>query len=438
MIVLKFGGSSVAGREQIDKVSQIIQSRSSQSQLVVFSAHKGVTSQLLDSAAQAAAGNLDVHQALARQKQVCEELGCPDTLLEPLYEELTALLQGISLVRELSDRTLDYVASFGERMSTRTIAWYLQQQGLNTRQFDAWDLGLQTDSKFGAARPLDGYQTEIPKQLKQLGNVIPIVTGFIAKDINGNITTLGRNGSDLSATLFAEALNADSCEIWSDTNGVMSSDPSLIADAQNIPAMSFREASELARFGSRILHPASLEPVKRASIPLRVMNTNAPEHPGTLITREVESSRDCITSIAYKESQTIVTITSSTMFQHAGFLAKVFAVLARHQVIVDMISTSEVSLSFSTEKSPQLELAQIELAELGKCIVVTDKTIIAIVAPSHDHFLRNDVDVFSVLQANKIDAEMLSLGYQSNNLMLLIDDSQIKNAVTSLHSAFFE
>ena len=313
----------------------------------------------------------------------------------------------------------------------------MQQQGLNAQAVDAWDLGLITDSNFGAARPLGGHKADIPKRLQQLGDVIPIVTGFIAKDINGTITTLGRNGSDLSATLFAEALNAESCEIWSDTNGVMSCDPSLIADAQNIPAMSFREASELARFGSRILHPASLEPVKRASIPLRVMNTNAPEHPGTLITREVEITRESITSIAYKESQTIVTITSPTMFQHAGFLAKVFTVLGRHHVIVDMISTSEVSLSFSTEKTPQLEHAQYELAELGRCEVVSDKTIIAIVAPSRNHFLRNDVDVFSVLQANKIETEMLSLGYQSNNLMLLIDDSQIKKAVTALHDAFF-
>jgi len=437
VIVLKFGGSSVADRAQIDKVAKIIQSRHSQPQLVVFSAHKGVTSQLLDSARQAVEGELDVQQALARQNQVCEELGCPESLLAPLYEELGALLQGISLVRELSDSTLDYVASFGERMSTRVISWYLQQQGLSVQQFDAWDLGLTTDSNFGSARPVDGYQKHIPKHLQQFSGTIPIVTGFIAKDSDGNITTLGRNGSDLSATLFAEALQADSCEIWSDTNGVMSCDPSLISEAQNIPEMSFREASELARFGSRILHPASLEPVKRASIPLRVMNTNAPEHPGTLITSEEQGQRERITSIAYKENQTIVTITSSTMFQHAGFLAEVFAVLGRHQVIVDMISTSEVSLSFSTEKSPQLALAQSELAELGKCEVVTNKTIIAIVAPGQSHFLRNDVDVFSVLHSNEVTAEMLSLGYQSNNLMLLIDDSQIESAITCLHRAFF-
>jgi aspartate kinase len=437
MIVIKFGGSSVANREQIDKVARIIQERSEQSQLIICSAHQGVTTQLIDSAKAAAEGNLDITKALARQKQICLELNCPETCLKSLYEELTTLLRGISLVRELSKRTLDYVASFGERMSVRVIAWYLRQQGLEALPFDAWELGLLTDSNFGAARPLPNYLQEIPTRLQQMGKIIPIVTGFIGKDINGNITTLGRNGSDLSATLFAEALQADSCEIWSDTNGVMSADPGLISDARNIPQMSFREASELARFGSRILHPASLEPVTRAEIPLRVMNTNAPEHPGTLITHEDSSSRYSITSIAYKERQTIITITSSAMFQHAGFLADVFSVLGRHQIIVDMISTSEISLSFSTESSPQLERALEELARLGNCNVVTDKTIIAIVAPNHNHFLRHEVNVLAVLQDKQIDAEMLSLGYQSINLMLIVDDFQIAKAISSLHSAFF-
>jgi|TARA_B110000093_G_scaffold55706_1_gene60009 aspartate kinase len=438
VIILKFGGSSVADREQIYKVTQIIASRADQPLLIVISAHKGVTSQLLESAGQAASGDLDIPQALARQKKVCAGLGFPDSLLETLYEELTALLQGIYLVRELSPRTLDYVASFGERMSVRVISWYLRQHGLNAQYYDAWDLGLITDSNFGCARPLDGYGQEIVKRVKNLGDEIPIVTGFVSKNIEGTITTLGRNGSDLTATLFAEALQAESCEIWSDTNGIMSSDPSLIPDAQNIPVMSFGEASELARFGSRILHPASLEPLKRAGIPLRVMNTNLPEHPGTLITKDVKYSRDRITSIAYKEQQTIVTITSSTMFQHSGFLAEVFVILGRHQVIVDMISTSEISLSFSTEKTDQLGAAQVELNNLGKCEVVPNKTIIAIVAPTNNHFQRYRVDVLTVLQACKVDVEMLSLGYKSINLMLLIDDSQVSRAIQSLHIAFFD
>lgn len=437
MIVIKFGGTSVADRKQIDKVARIIQSRSDQPQLVVSSAHMGVTSQLLESALEAAKGNLDIVKALARQKQICQELGCPDACLRPLYDELSALLKGISLVRELSVRTLDYVASFGERMSVRAIAWYLRQQGLEVLPFDAWELGLITDSTFGAARPLESYLHEIPRRMQQMGSVIPIVTGFIGKDINGNITTLGRNGSDLSATLFAEALQAKSCEIWSDTYGVMSADPGLISDARNIPQMSFREASELARFGNRILHPASLEPVTRAAIPLRVMNTNAPEHPGTLITQKGSHTRKSITSIAYKEQQTIVTIHSTAMFQHSDFLAEVFTVLGRHQVVVDMISTSEVSLSFSTESSPQLDYALQDLATLGHCDTVTNKTIIAIVAPDHNHFLNHEVDVLAVLHDKDIDVEMLSLGYQSINLMLLIDDCQITKAILSLHSAFF-
>ncbi|MBU2965793.1 MULTISPECIES: aspartate kinase [Amphritea] len=437
MIVIKFGGSSVADRQQIEKVANIIKSRADQPQVVISSAHKGVTSQLIESAHQAAQGHLDIPQALARQQQICQSLGCPDACLKALYEELTALLRGISLVRELSARTLDYVASFGERMSVRVIAWYLRQQGLNALPFDAWELGLISDSNFGAARPIEGYQQAIAKHRPTFENVIPVVTGFIAKDQQGNITTLGRNGSDLSATLFAEALVADSCEIWSDTDGVMSADPGLVANARNIPQMSFREASELARFGSRILHPASLEPVTRAAIPLLVMNTNAPEHPGTLIRQTTSNHRDQITSIAYKEHQTIVTINSSAMLQHSGFLAEIFTILGRYQIVVDMISTSEVSLSFSTESSAQLSLALQELKAFSDCEVVNNKTIIAIVAPQPNDFIRYNVDVLAILQAQQIDTEMLSLGYRSINLMLLIDDVHISQAVQSLHNAFF-
>jgi aspartate kinase len=322
-------------------------------------------------------------------------------------------------------------------MSVRVIAWYLREQGLAALPFDAWDLGLVTDSNFGGARPLNSYLHEIPARLQKMGDTIAVVTGFIGKDLNGNITTLGRNGSDLSATVFAEALKADSCEIWSDTDGVMSADPSLISEARNIPQMSFREASELARFGSRILHPASLEPLTRASIPLKVMNTNAPEHPGTLITGQHSGSRECITSIAYKEQQTIITITSSAMFQHSGFLADVFDVLSQYHIIVDMISTSEISLSFSTESSPYLDQALTKLTCLGVCEVVNNKTIIVIVASDQSFFLRREVNVLAVLKNQQIDAQMLSLGYQSINLMLLIDDTQVAKAISSLHCAFF-
>lgn len=438
MIVMKFGGSSVADREQIDKVAEILRERKAQELFVVFSAHKGVTTQLIESAKAAVSGNLDVEKALRTQRRVCAELGCPEALLEPLYVELEALLRGISLVRELSDRTLDYVASFGERMSVRAIAWYLRSQGIAATPFDAWDLGMITDSEFGQARPLEDALTNVSDILRETDVGIPIVTGFIGKDRDGNITTLGRNGSDFTATLFAEAFWADCCEIWSDTNGVMSADPGLISGARNIAQMTYREASELARFGSRILHPASLEPVARAAIPLKVMNTNAPDHPGTLVNHQACPERRSITSIAYKENQTIITITSSAMFQRSGFLAEVFATLGRHEVVVDMISTSEISLSFSTESNERLDQAMLELSDLGECQVATGKTIVAIVGPEHGYFLRHEIDVLTVLRAQSIDAEMLSLGYESINLLVLIDNKHIASAISSLHDAFFK
>ena len=321
MIVKKFGGSSVANRAQIEKVCAIVKAARDKSPLVVTSAHKGITNALVAAARNAVKGELDPGTVIKRQREIAESLGCPEDLLDELYAELRDLLRGLALVKELSPRSLDYISSFGERMSSRCLADFFTRQGLPARAYDVWELGFITDANFGRARPLEGWEVDAAKALAALPpDEVPVVTGFIGKTPDGEITTVGRNGSDLTASLLGAAASADEVQIWSDTDGVLSGDPSVVPGARNIPNMRFDEAAELAYFGSRVLHPSTLLPAVSANIPVRVLNTNRPEHPGTVISAEPPTKSETrATSIAYKEGQSVLTISSTRMFARSGF-----------------------------------------------------------------------------------------------------------------------
>jgi aspartate kinase len=335
MVVMKFGGSSVADRNQIEKVLGIVRGRAPRTPVVVSSAHKGITNALIAAGRAAARGEADSGEAaIARQSEIARSVGVEDAILAPFFAEIRDLLRGVRLVKELSPRSLDYIASFGERMAVRVLADFFARSGLAARAYDVWDLGFITDSAFGGARPLEGYEAKMKAAFAAQvpAGVVPIVTGFVGKNEAGEITTVGRNGSDLTATLVAAALDADEVEIWSDTDGVMSADPALVRAAKNIPQMTFDEAAELAYFGSRVLHPETLIPAMKRTIPVRVLNTNRPDHPGTVIERvatgAARAPRKSVTSIAYKEAQSILTVSSPRMFAQSGFLARIFDTIA--------------------------------------------------------------------------------------------------------------
>ncbi len=440
MIVMKFGGSSVANREQIEKVLGVVRNRLDRKPIVVSSAHKGITDALISTGRRAAAGEYDPDTVIALQSSIMAELGCPPDLLEPLYAELRALLRGISLVREMSPRSLDFISSFGERMSVRCIADFFARRGLEARAFDAWDLGFITDSSFNRARPVPGYEAEMRERFAALvpDGVVPIVTGFVGKNAAGEITTVGRNGSDLTATLISAALGAEEVQIWTDTNGVMTADPSVVAGARNIPTMRFDEAAELAYFGSRMLHPSTLRPAMDESIPVRVLNTNRPEHPGTVIQESPEPNPNAVTSIAYKENQTVLTLTSTRMFGAAGFLADVFAVLKKHSIVVDMISTSEVSVSLTTFDRERLDGAMEELRPFGEIQVQSGKTILVVVGQHLAARSGLGAKILSATANTGVNVRMMSYGMGSINLTMLIDDADIGRAVPVLHQVLFE
>jgi aspartate kinase len=438
MIVMKFGGSSVADRAQIEKVLAIVRGRAARRPVVVSSAHKGVTNALI--AAGEAARRGDLHAArpvIERQRAIARGLGCADALLDPFFEELTDLCHGVRLVRELSPRSLDYIASFGERMAVRVLADFFTREGLPSRAHDVFDLGFVTDSTFGGARPLPGYEARMRAAFEREApaGVVPVVTGFIGKDEAGEITTVGRNGSDLTATLVAAAIGAEEVEIWSDTDGVMTADPAVVAGARNIPRMSFEEAAELAYFGSRMLHPATLLPAMQHGVPVRVLNTNRPEHPGTVITGEGEERPRPVTSVAYKEGQCVVTVTSPRMFAQGGFLAEVFEITARHGVVVDVVATSEISLSFTAGDARRVEAALPDLQAIGDCAVARGKAILAVVGAALPRRPGAASWILGAVAEAGVNVEVLSYAAGSINLTMVIDEADVDRAVRALHGA---
>jgi aspartate kinase len=439
MIVMKFGGSSVANRAQIEKVLAIVKSRAPRAPLVVCSAHKGMTDALVAAAREAARGVFAPDKVVSRHAAIAADAGCDEGLLAPFFAEITDLLRGISLVRELSPRSLDYVASFGERMSVRVIADLFTRAGLPAQAFDVFDLGFLTDACFGAARPLPGYEAEMRRLVAERvrPGVVPIVTGFIGKTVDGDITTVGRNGSDLTATLVGAAVGADEVEIWSDTDGVMTADPSVVRAARSIPAMRFDEAAELAYFGSRVLHPSTLVPAMEKGIPVRVLNTNRPDHPGTVIHHDAPAGESAATCIAYKEGQIAVTITSTRMFGEAGFLSRAFEVLGRHGVVVDMVATSEISVSFTTDRKEPLDRALTELSKVGDVRAEPARTLLVVVGRHLADRAGLGAEILRAIADAGVNVEMVSYGMKSISLTMLIADRDVERAVSVLHPRLF-
>jgi len=418
-----------------------VKARTSSRPFVVCSAHKGITDALVHAARSAARGEVSAEGVVARQQPIADDVGLDAATLAPFFDELRSVLKGISLVREASPRVLDFVQSFGERMSVRTVAQAFRNAGLPAEAFDAFDLGFITDAEFGRARPVEDYESQVEAAVRARvpDGTIPVVTGFVGRTADGEITTVGRNGSDFSATAFAAALGAEECQIWTDTDGVMTADPSLCPTARNIPSMSFAEASELAQYGGRVLHPSTLMPAIRQNIPVRVLNTNRPQHAGTVITRTGESPRDdAITSIVYKPGQTAITIQSATMLGQPGFLAQVFDILGRDGVDIDVVSTSEVSVSLTTGSRAELARTLKRLETLGKVATESERALLCVVGRRIQSSPGIAARVFGALERAGVNVEMISHGANAINLCMVIHDDAVPAAVRALHGAFFD
>lgn len=444
--VAKFGGTSVANFEAMSRCATIIENNPN-TRLVVSSACSGVTNILVELAngvqdqehrAELLKNLAEIHDSILAQLEDATEASSE---VYGILDTVTSLAEAASI--QANTKLTDHLVACGELMSTHILAQLMRERGINAVRFDIREV-LRTDDNFGRAEP----NVEAIAQLAQekliplcLDSVV-ITQGFIGSDEEGNTTTLGRGGSDYSAALIAEGVKASGLEIWTDVPGIYTTDPRIAPKASPIPEISFSEASEMANFGAKILHPSTLVPALRHDIPVFVGSSKEPEKGGTWIRHQVESS-PLFRALALRCNQTMVTLRSVNMFHAYGFLAKVFEILAKHKISVDLITTSEISVSLTLDQTdtsggaPQLpQAAREELEELCKVEVEHDLCLVALIGNKMSERKGYAKQVFGTLE--DLNLRMICYGASPHNLCFLVNESVAKQAIQKLHTELFE
>ncbi len=440
MIVMKFGGSSVASAERIKHVASIIKAYREKRPVVVLSAMGDTTDHLLAAADLAVTGTVDVAGVAKLHEETAMELGINIDAIEALLAELKQLLTGISMLKEISRRSRDYLVSFGERMSVRMMAAYLKSQGVDAKFYDAWDIGFVSDSNYMAAELLDEVWENIPRHLgsysKGLDNAIPIVTGFIAKDKRGIITTLGRGGSDLTATMIGAAMNAEEVQTWKDVDGILTSDPRVVKEAKPVPEVTYEEAQELAMFGSQVLHPRSMVPVRKSGTPVRVKNSYNIESKGTIIVERHSGKVPPVCAITSVKHVQLIDMVSNRMLGAAGFLAHIFNNFLKWNVCIDVIATSEVSVSCTVSGKEKLEGLVQDLSKACDVSVRKERAIVTVICDV-EHSSAILASGFEALADEGINVQMISQGASKVNISFIVNDDEADRTVQILHQAYF-
>ena len=434
MIIMKFGGTSVGKPDSLGNALQLVQKQAPGDVAVVVSALSGMTNLLARYAAEPAsraelAGQfVERHVQLARQIDV--DPGVFEALTQAWQERCAADVSSGVLTGAQNDRLL----SFGERWSATLFAAALEKRGVRARAVDAGEAGLITDDEFGAAHPVPEAHALLRDSLGQT-DFIPVVTGFIGRTRSGQTTTLGRGGSDFTAAVLGAALEAREIQIWTDTDGMLTADPRVVAEARPVQHLSFAEASELAYFGAKVLHPKTLLPAIERGIAVRVLNTGRPQCAGSLVTADSDVASDTwdIKSIAYKRGITIVTVVSTRMLLAHGFLARVFEIFGRHRIVVDLVTTSEVSISMTVDDTTNLAGAVDELETIGRVSIQHNRALVAVVGEGAGRRVGLAGHIFSLLGGVGIGLEMISQGASHVNLSCVIDDDHAPQAVRLLH-----
>jgi aspartate kinase len=461
-IVMKFGGTSIGNGEHIQHVANLINNYVSQGHkiVVVVSALESVTDDLIKAAEKARDGNRDyLHEFIqkttqkhitAAKKTVEKKLIQKDIeqKLKATIKELENVLTGIIYLGELTPKSKDYVLSFGERLSTMIIWGALRNLGLKTQYFTGKDVGIITDSNFGEARPLQRMTTHQVKQKIELllkKKFVPVITGFIAATQDGEITTLGRGGSDYSATIIAAALDADEVWIWTDVDGLMTSDPEIIPSAKIIPELSFQEAIEMAIFGAKAMHPRALEPAMEKNIPVRIRNTFNPEKPGTLIVKEQKiKPHDIVKAITIIKGLALVNVSGAGMVGTPGTAAKVFNILGKNNINVLMISqsASEANISFILQREMlEKAVSTLEIALLGRGLIrkVTaedDVCVIAIVGAAMKGTPGVAARVFGAVASKGVNVHMIAQGSSELNISFVVKGVDGEETIRAIHEEF--
>ncbi|MFA9487613.1 MULTISPECIES: lysine-sensitive aspartokinase 3 [unclassified Mannheimia] len=445
--VAKFGGTSVADFDAMTSSANIVIAEKN-TRVVVLSASAGVTNYLVELANGCEKEKRDEIIASVRQIQynIIEKLQTQDSVraeIDELLEHIEALAESASLAT--STALSDELISHGEMMSTKIFTQLLIERGHPAVWVDVRDV-VATNNHYGKATPNDEKtQQQSDKVIKPLieAGKIAITQGFIGRDDEGKTTTLGRGGSDYSAALLAEVLNANDVLIWTDVPGIYTTDPRVVPNAQRIDTMAFNEAAEMATFGAKVLHPATLLPAVRSNIPVYVGSSKAPEQGGTWVTRDPQP-RPTFRAIALRRNQTLLTLSSLSMLHAQGFLANLFAILAKHKISVDVITTSEVSVSLTLDKTGSASsgtdmLSPELLDELNAyCNVQVENDLALVAIIGNNLHLQAGVakKLFHTLENYNI--RLISYGASSNNVCTLIKNSEADDAVRALHKGLFE
>jgi len=461
-IVMKFGGTSVASGEKIRHVANLIANYVSQGYAIVtvISALEGVTDKLIEASEQARKGDRDYihefkqeviekHLTAARKavenKPIREEI---EQILKTAIDELEKVLTGIIYVGELTPKSRDYVLSFGERLSTYIVWGTLRDLGLNAQYYTGKDVGIVTDSNFGEASPLMSVTKHQVKEkigpLLEKG-IVPVVTGFIAATQDDLTTTLGRGGSDYTATIMGAALDVDEVWIWTDVDGLMTADPKIVSSARMMPELSFQEATEMTIFGAKAMHPRALEPAMAENIPVRIRNVFNPDNLGTLIVEEQRiKPGDIVKAIALVKYVALVNVSGAGMVGAPGTAAKVFDVLGRENINILMISqsVSEANISFIIQRNlSERTVSALEIALLGRGLVreVTaedDVCVIAVVGAGMRGTPGVASRIFSAIARRGINIRMIAQGSSELNISFVVKETDGEEAVRAIHEEF--
>jgi aspartate kinase len=447
VIVVKFGGTSVGDAAAIRRATEIVRGRLDRKPVVVVSALGGATNALLAIAEQSAKGHLigamrGVETLRDRHLKECEELlGGSEVAeetaaeLSAMFDELAHLAEALSTLGHATPRSMDAIAAYGEQMSANLVSAFFSHTGLPAELVDARTV-MVTDECFMEAEPqtdaIADRSREVIAPLVQSGRV-PVLGGFIGSTSSGITTTLGRGGSDYSASLIGAALHADAIEIWTDVDGMLTADPRVVDGALLIEQIRFEEASELASFGAKVLHPNTIAPAVRLGIPVFVYNSRRPEGAGTRIT--FEAPHRSVSAIAGKTGITVLRVTAARMLFARGFLRRVFEIFERHETSVDVVATSEVSVSVTIDDPARLDALLVDLRDLGDVSIERNRGIIAIVGAGISDAGGSMGKALMALGDVKI--QMMSLSATGINLTVIVDEENVKPAMQRLHGEFF-
>jgi aspartate kinase len=451
-VVMKFGGTSVADPDAINRLIGIVQRQQAKSTngtapVVVVSALAGVTDKLVAVAQLAEDGEgaraaaelealLERHLSVAAavtsasRTRVLADVRCE-------FQELTGLVHALAVLREVSPRSRDAVHAVGEIVSSRIVAAAFSDRGVDSTWIDARTV-LVTDAEHNAAAPdmaetCGRAQARIAPELAA-GRVV-VLGGFIGATANGVTSTLGRGGSDYSAAIFGACLDAEEIQIWTDVDGMLTADPRIVPQPRVVPQLSFNEASELAYFGAKVLHPSTILPAVSKNIPVRILNSRRPENEGTRITSDAMPDAGTLTAIACKRDVTVIDITSTRMLMAHGFLRRLFEVFERFKTAVDVVTTSEVSVSVTVDDTRRLDAILDNLHHFAEASCEKEMAIICAVGEN----LRADPTLFAraVTSLDRIPLRLVSQAASRRNITFVLRNSDVPHAMMRLHQTFF-